>query len=99
VSRKLIPFWDSPDTLFYLNPPYLLDEKLYAFDLKKSDHFDLREVIENIKWKAILSYNDCRQVRKLYKGFKISSTKQVHYCMNNKRPTSRKKTELTIRNF
>lgn len=87
--RKLIPAWDSPDALFYLDPPYLLEEKLYAFDFKESDHFDLREVIENIKGKVILSYNDSRQARKLYKGFKISSTKQVHYCMNNKRSTSR----------
>lgn len=32
--RKLIPTWDSSETLFYLDPPYLMDEKMYAFDLR-----------------------------------------------------------------
>ena len=76
-----------------------MDEKMYAFDFKESDHEELREIVGGVKAKVILSYNDSNAVRSLYKVFKISATEKVHYSMNNKRPAARKKGELIIKNF
>jgi DNA adenine methylase len=34
------------------------------------DHRKLRELLDNHKGKFILSYNDCEEIREMYKGYK-----------------------------
>jgi len=98
--EKVIKAFDSKDTLFYLDPPYWIDgEKFYKHDFSPDDHEKLAQTLRAIKGKFVLSYNDKTEVRKLYRGFKIRATSPVHYSMNNKRSTARKKTEIVIRNF
>jgi len=61
------------DIFAYLDPPYLIKSSLYG---KKGDaHKDFDHVAlagtlaERHNW--ILSYNDCEEIRRLYKDFKI----------------------------
>ena len=61
------------DDFLYLDPPYLIDSKLYGVkgDTHKDfDHEGLAEILtKRMGW--ILSYNDCPKVRKLYDGFNM----------------------------
>ncbi len=98
--EKVIATFDTKDTLFYLDPPYWIEgEKFYQHELTQDDHGRLNEVLRGIKGRFVLSYNDCDAVRDLYHGFNVQTTKDVHYCLNNKRDEARKKSELIITNY
>lgn len=60
--RKLITKYDSKDTLFYLDPPYIHDTRkmtyTYAHEIQEKDHRELVDILLNIKGKAILSGYD-----------------------------------------
>ncbi|PAF49621.1 hypothetical protein BKH41_02870 [Helicobacter sp. 12S02232-10] len=96
--RKLIKEYDSPETLFYADPPYVGTESYYkntgGFGIK--EHQDLYELLSSIQGKFILSYNDCERVRELYKGFRIEEV-GVRYTLNQAH--SKIKSELLIFNF
>lgn len=60
--RKLINKYDSENTLFYLDPPYITDTRtaknVYEYELQNKDHEELVDLLLKIKGKAILSgYN------------------------------------------
>ena len=62
-----------PDILAYLDPPYLIKSTLYGHkgDTHRGfDHQGLFEILKHRK-KWILSYNDSKEIRELYKDFKI----------------------------
>jgi DNA adenine methylase len=56
--RELIPLYDTKDTLFYLDPPYIHATRSgggYNYECSDKDHEDLVEILLNIKGKAMLS--------------------------------------------
>lgn len=66
--------YDGPGTLFYVDPPYLGTERFYGRDLfTRADHTRLRDALLRIKGAAIVSLNDCPDVRELYTGFRIAA--------------------------
>lgn len=100
---RLIPKYDAKEAVFYCDPPYYLTlEKpgYYQHELKEEDHARLRDLLAGIDGRFILSYDNHPAVRKLYKGFKIKTTRPVHYSMNN-RPgqPARHQEEVLITNF
>jgi DNA adenine methylase len=60
--EKLIPKYDSKDTLFYLDPPYIHETRkmsyTYEFEMENEKHEKLVEILIHIKGKAILSGYD-----------------------------------------
>jgi len=60
--RKIIPRYDTPETLFYLDPPYMPDTRRaggYKHEMTIEDHKDLLELLLTIKGKVMLSgYNN-----------------------------------------
>jgi len=56
---EVIQQYDSPDTLFYLDPPYPHESRgdvhAYAYEMTEKDHEKLAEVLHSIKGKAALS--------------------------------------------
>ncbi len=67
---QLIPRYDRPETLFYLDPPYWGCEGVYGAELFSRDEFTrLAEVLRGIKGRFILSLNDHPGVRKCFAGF------------------------------
>lgn len=67
---NVIRRYDSPETLFYVDPPYPLesrvDHSIYALELADESHDELAEVPAGIKGKAVLSTYDCPLARRLY---------------------------------
>jgi DNA adenine methylase len=55
----LVPRYDAPDTLFYLDPPYVQGERtsriVYNHEMTKEDHVNLINLLLKIKGMAILS--------------------------------------------
>jgi len=92
--ERLIKTYDRPDALFYLDPPYYEAEKYYPDRFNPEDHERLKNCLEIIKGKFILSYNDCPQIRELYKNYNIVAVERNH----NLSLGSRYK-EVIIKNF
>lgn len=95
---KLIKTYDKDEAFFYCDPPYVGTENYYKnmpeFDM--SSHRLPRDTLKNIKGKFLLSYNDCKETRELYKGFNIKEA-GVKYSLGG---GSQKETkELIIMNY
>jgi len=63
---RCIRQWDSPSTLFYVDPPYVGTEAYYAGGFGKDDHARLADALNAIAGRAVLSYYACPEVEKLY---------------------------------
>ena len=64
---------EGEDVLMYVDPPYYLPPKhkhyRCGFDLE--DHIRLAEILKNTKHKFFLTYDDCEEIRELYKWANI----------------------------
>lgn len=63
--------WDKPHTIFYLDPPYVGKEGLYQNRFDTYLHKVLRNTLEDIQGKFVLSYEKCDFILKLYEDFNI----------------------------
>ena len=71
--KKSIP--KHKDDFLYLDPPYMITSYLYGRggDTHKDfDHQGLREIL-GTRYRWLLSYNDCKAIRDLYKGYQMVS--------------------------
>ena len=78
--RTIIRKYDSPDTLFYVDPPYIGKEKYYAGGFTEKDHLELADLLNRIEGKAIISYYDDPLLLNIYRGWRresFDSFKQV----------------------
>lgn len=94
----LIRVYDRENALFYLDPPYVGSEDYYKSPFKADDHARLKAVLEGLKGRFILSYNDHPLVRELYDGYRIEAiSRKTTLAGNgdNRQPYA----EVIIRNF
>ncbi|MCL4506164.1 MAG: DNA adenine methylase [Chloroflexi bacterium] len=72
---KVIRRYDSPDTLFYCDPPYPHasrgDAKAYGYEMTDEDHVTLSKVLHQIAGKVAVSGYHCDLMDTLYHDFKI----------------------------
>ncbi|MGL4847562.1 MAG: DNA adenine methylase [Clostridium sp.] len=70
--RRCIERFDSGDTIFYMDPPYVLEtraqKKIYEHELNDDDHRELVELLLKIKGQVILSGYDNFIYEKLEKN-------------------------------
>lgn len=99
--EELIKLYDSCEALFYLDPPYHTTEKYYKGAdgnfFNTEDHIRLKDCLDNIKGKFILSYNDDEFIRDMYKEYNISGVERNNLLMSG--GNSKKFKELIIKNF
>ena len=93
--------YDSPETLFYIDPPYW-EADFYAVSFKGDDFKRLAETLRTINGKFILSLNDTPEVRAIFADFQIESIETKYSLANSKvasgtRGVDRK--EVLIKNF
>ena len=84
-----IKLYDSPDTLFYCDPPYVhstrSDCDIYAFEMDDGQHRELAAALNSIKGKAAVSGYRCDLMDELFQGWcrfdapprQIASTKAM----------------------
>ena len=74
--EKIVKKYDSPQTFFFIDPPYENTNTSfgYAEDVK-FDFIRLRKVLDKIKGSFLLTINDSAQIRSLFKGFKLTPVK------------------------
>ena len=99
--RRAIKKYDSKDTFFYLDPPYAgttVDGYLEN-DLQPET---VKEAVDKIKGKFLLSYNNNKKNRKIFCGRKnksyICRKVQTHYTLNSQ-GNYKPKNELLIKNY
>ena len=76
-ALKIIPRFDSPATLFYLDPPYLAStrsdrwkEKAYTCEMTDDQHIELARILNGIQGMAIISGKPSPLYDELYPGWK-----------------------------
>ena len=73
-AMDVIRLYDSAETLFYCDPPYLHatrgDSKAYGFEMNELEHRTLARVLNGIKGKAAVSGYRCDLLDKLYAGWR-----------------------------
>jgi len=82
--RDVIPKHD--DAFLYLDPPYMNDQALYGVKGDTHKGFDHRALAELLhkrdRW--IMSYNDCHEIRELYRNNPILSLEWIYGMSKNK---------------
>ena len=82
----VIRLYDSPDTLFYCDPPYVHstrgDSKAYGYEMTNQEHVELAEVLNSVQGKVAISNYDCELMERLYPSPRwrkhISSPRTIH---------------------
>lgn len=71
--------YDSPATLFYLDPPYWGTEDSYGADLFSRDQFEvLAGALAEAKGRFVLSLNDRPEVRETFAAFNIEAVQTTY---------------------
>lgn len=75
---KIIEMYDSPETFFYLDPPYMGREKYYInHDFDENSHYELSSILNNIKGRFTLSYYYFDGIKELYPNCRFESKKTI----------------------
>jgi DNA adenine methylase len=93
-GEKVLMFLDPP----YFNPP---KKKHYVNGFGKSDHLRLRDILESTEYKFFLTYEDCEEVRELYKWANIYPIKFFYRVDNSNIYETKRRVgaELIIANY
>ncbi|KHE73169.1 DNA adenine methylase [Halobacillus sp. BBL2006] len=99
--REVVRVYDSPTTLFYVDPPYVDREKYYALtDQDKGEplklHKDLATLMNNIQGKAIISYYDHPLLDEYYSSWTKETYKAGRQVVNGNNNSA---DELLFMNF
>ena len=91
--EKIIPRYDSPNTLFYLDPPYIHEQrcvrKAYQHEFTNQDHSNLVNLILSSKGKFIISgYNNNLYLPLEQNGYVRIEKKIYTYSSNMAKPPS-----------
>lgn len=95
--RELIPRYDRPYTLFYLDPPYW-DIVGYEHNFVEQDFVDLGKALAGIKGRFLMSINDTPVVRDIFGRFAIEEVSLKYSMGRSESSRDRLRTELLISN-
>jgi DNA adenine methylase len=96
--ERLIERLDKPSTFFYLDPPYYGCEDYYGDGIFSREDFGrIAEILGGIEGKFIMSINENKQIRSIYKRFNIKEVNTTYLVggANKKKNV----TELLITNY
>lgn len=69
-ALDVIRLYDSPDTLFYCDPPYVHetrgDSKAYGHEMSNEQHRELADALNSTKGMVAFSNYDCELINRLY---------------------------------
>jgi DNA adenine methylase len=86
---EVIKLYDSPNTLFYCDPPYVHasrgDAKAYGFEMTDTEHRDLAWVLAHCKGKVAVSGYRCDLMDQLYGSWRRADA-PLKLCHSIKKP-------------
>lgn len=96
--EKFITSYDHDKAFFYCDPPYTFGAGYNVTTTEEFDHKRLRDTLNKIKGRFLLSYDDSPKVRELYKGYEMIEVQRQNGINNT---TQKNKTfkELLIANY
>ena len=101
--EDVIEKFDSENTFFYVDPPYWQSENLYSFhSFNRESHFELADVLQNIKGKFLLSYYDYKELNDLYPKSIFNRFKKEYKRSSRPSKSNEKKpitTEMLVSNY
>jgi DNA adenine methylase len=102
----LIKKYDSPDTFFYVDPPYYKMEFYYSKDFPREKHRELADTLAHIQGKFALSYYDFDDLKLFYPEDRFTWHRQSVYraaatrsSANGDYSRTSKGTEILIMNY
>lgn len=96
--KNIIKKYDTPTTLFFLDPPYEQSNNLYSHS--SFDFEELRDILTNIKGYFILTLNDSSNIRRIFKDFVIKGiTVNKNKNPSSKQPIGGTRQEVIIMNY
>jgi DNA adenine methylase len=95
--RTLIPRYDRPHTLFFLDPPYW-NIPGYKYDFAEQDFYDLREILQGIEGRFLMTINDTPEIRDVFGGFSIDEVNLRYSCCSSAKGRAKLRTELLVSN-
>lgn len=91
-ATEIIKLYDSKETFFYCDPPYIHetrgDTSSYGFEMDNHQHRELAEVLNSVEGMVALSNYDCKLMNELYsnaKWKKIYSPEKTIHSTKDKR--------------
>lgn len=95
--RAFLQRYDSPETLFYLDPPYWGSEGDYGKHLfRRQDFQRLSDILTGLRGQFVLSINDVPEIRDLFAWARIEEV-QTTYTIGNAAGSRGARAELIIR--
>lgn len=79
-AHAVIRRFDAPETLFYVDPPYLASlrgnwsKHAYTHELTKDDHCALADLLHQVRGMVLISHYPCPLYDELYAGWRRVST-------------------------
>lgn len=96
--RDIMRRYDSPQTFFYLDPPYWGCEDDYGKEMFSSADFTaMADILAGLKGTFLLSINDVPEIRQAFAAFKVTPV-QTSYSINTTSGRSQPTAELLISN-
>ncbi|TCB48416.1 DNA adenine methylase [Acinetobacter terrestris] len=66
-----VDFLLPPDSLIYLDPPYYVKgQGLYRNFYMHDDHVQIRQTLDKVQSKWIVSYDNCTEIKEIYSGYR-----------------------------
>lgn len=98
--ENIIDFYDTKETLFFLDPPYVGFENIYAGGFQSEDHIRLRKALERIKGKAMLCYYPDPLIDELYSDwYRVEYKTASQIEVRDKGEKCPVRTELILMNY
>ena len=94
----LIKHYDRLDAFFYCDPPYFASEYVYECEFTWNDHMRLYNTLAQAEGKWLVSYNDCPEIRELYRNYNQFGFTRIH-SMVQKYQVGKEFPELLISNY
>ncbi len=85
---RCMKVYDSPDTLFYLDPPYTSGEVRAYAPWTDADVSNLAAVLRDVRGSWILTLNDSPFNRQAFDGCRIQAVSTAAFMRNARRPGS-----------
>jgi DNA adenine methylase len=95
----VIKKYDSPDTFFYIDPPYYNKEHYYTQAFGKEQHQELADCLNHIQGRFALSYYHFDELDTWFPERKFNKSTYNVSKQSSSRTNKQRGIELVIRNY